>query len=595
MMPDTETQQLLEIFKLPPQDRRTLGFCQDHRPAAVAAWAEALPATRISNTSVLLYKALPEVVRIETTPANRLAMLESLRPYVQRCIQGLARNFLNQPLILPEGAMKTAVIAQALQKHMSNGYLVVLKDLLHKRSDKKISSQEQHELGLVLHRSITGLGLQFLRSAQLYTPAPPQLWRELNGLYVMAERLDLLHQSHPDQLLKHQPANTIEQSYIRTLMLACASPNQMRQNDVLALYDALESWSLRLHLKEAGSNQNNLFVVDLDSNHGPIYKTRYEGGYGARVRDLDFSPILFALEKLDSGHVEEGFVPIVGPLASLIYTHVRESWGVARSRHSKRLSSHTRLDVVVGLSAIHFHACEGLDFNEFLAGGSDSSLSMLTTRFEVGKTEEELDPWNDAPDASGGFNREVSLNYTNVLAEEDEEQAQEAAKYPVYQTVTLDASADGYCLDWREKIPANAKVGELLGIREPGRSVWAVGVVRWVRQSKGASQLGVQMLSPSVKPCAAQQIQKSGENADFMRALLVPEFKASKTPASLITPVLPFRVGDKTNLNQKGQRSVVQLSKERFSTSSVKQFGFRVLDAGLQENPEQSGDILDDW
>lgn len=308
-----------------------------------------------------------------------------------------------------------------------------------------------------------------------------------------------------------------------------------------------------------------------------------------------FSPILFALEKLDSGHVEEGFIPIVGPLASLIYDHVRESWGVARSRHSKRLSSHTRLDVVVGLSSIHFHACDGQDFNEFLAGDSGHPLSMLETRFEVGKTEDELDPWNDAPDAAGGLNREVSLNYTNVLAEEEEEHEKEVAKFPVYPTVTLDASADGYCLDWRDEIPANAKVGELLGIREPGRSVWAVGVVRWVRQSKGASQLGVQMLSPSVKPCAAQQIQKTGENTDFMRALLVPEFKATKTPASLITPVLPFHAGDKANLNQKGQHSVVQLTKESFSTSSVKQFGFRILDSGLQENPEQSGDILDDW
>ncbi|MEL7400191.1 MAG: hypothetical protein AAFN68_06415, partial [Pseudomonadota bacterium] len=243
MTPDPTIQTLLQRFKLPARDRRTLTFCQDHRPAAVAEWASQLPATRISNTSVLLYKALPEVVRISTSPSHRLAMLESLRPYAQRCIQGLANNFLNQPLILPEGAMKTAVIAQALQKHMSNGYTVVVAELLQKGQEHKLSAQEDDELSLALHRAVTGLGLQYLRGSQLYTPSSPQLWQELNALYLVAEHKGFLGAAHKDQLLKTYQANTIEQSYIRTAMLACAGPNQMRQTDLLSLWDALESWA----------------------------------------------------------------------------------------------------------------------------------------------------------------------------------------------------------------------------------------------------------------------------------------------------------------------------------------------------------------
>ncbi len=592
MTPDPTIQTLLQRFKLPARDRRTLTFCQDHRPAAVAEWASQLPATRISNTSVLLYKALPEVVRISTSPSHRLAMLESLRPYAQRCIQGLANNFLNQPLILPEGAMKTAVIAQALQKHMSNGYTVVVAELLQKGQEHKLSAQEDDELSLALHRAVTGLGLQYLRGSQLYTPSSPQLWQELNALYLVAEHKGFLGAAHKDQLLKTYQANTIEQSYIRTAMLACAGPNQMRQTDLLSLWDALESWAFSTSMEPMSAEGKNLYAIDLDSDRGPLYRDRLEGLSGNSIRELDFSSVLFSLERLDSGAVEDGFVQLKGPIASVIYGHVREAWGVARSRGSQRLASHNRLDIVVGLSGIHYHAAERTHFSQFVMPGADLD-SAYGTNFHVGKTHDEIDPWSYAPDAGGGAGRLVNLDFASEMDDSSLEVREE--KYPIFQTVTLDASTEGYCLDWRDSIPANAKVGELLGIREQGRNLWAVGVIRWVRQNKGASQLGVQMLSPKVKPMAIKQIQKSGEHGDFMRCLEIPEFKAAKKPATLITPVLPFKAGDKVMLNDNGRDSTGQLIKQLFYSSAINQFTFRMLDSALQSPPEQDGDLVEDW
>lgn len=584
--------QLIKHINLPVQDLAALTFCQDSRAVSVAVWANALPATRISNTSILLYKALPEIVRLKTTALDRLAMLESLRPYVQQCIQGLAQNFLNQPLILPEGAMKTAVIAQALQKHMSNGYVVIFKDLLLKSLYKKLKSVESDVLNLSLHRAITGFGLQFLRNAQLYASTPTKLWYELHTLYQLAEKHDLTKISCVDSTLKNQKANTIEQSYIRTLMLAVAKPNQLRQAEVLSLYDALEDWSTKIKLEEMNSSSSNLFVVNVESNYPPMYKTRYDEGTEGVWRELDIQSIVTALEQHESGSGDSSFIVVPKQLSAVVIHHVCESWGVARQRQSKRIESHSELDIIVGMSSIHYHLSGAVAFSKFVFPQQDENAIERRISFESQRLSNKEDPWNSAPDAGSQHYDMASLDYT--VGDEDEEEVDYTAMYPVFQTVTSDASPEGYCLDWRESIPAAVKVGEVLGVRERGCKKWSIGVIRWVRQSKSSSQLGVQILAPQARPYALKQIHASGEHGDFMRAILVPEFKVTKTPASLIVPLLPFRTGDKTMRNLHGDEEVTLLIKLLFHTSAINQFNFRLLDGAKKKSDKNQSDIEED-
>src|SRR5690554_5510397 len=102
MTVDARLHTLLNRLSLPPQDLPQLTFCEGCKEAQVRAWVKALPMTQINVISTLLYKAVPEIARLKTSPATRLAMLEMLRLPIQQCIQGLTRHFLNQPLILPE-------------------------------------------------------------------------------------------------------------------------------------------------------------------------------------------------------------------------------------------------------------------------------------------------------------------------------------------------------------------------------------------------------------------------------------------------------------------------------------------------------------
>src|SRR6478609_7977830 len=150
--------QLIEQLNVPVQDLAQLSFCDGGRDSSVKAWVRSLPLTQVQFVSGLLYQALPDVARYQTTSANRIQILETLRNPTLQSIEGLTQNFLNQPLILPEPAVKTATIAQALQKHCINGYLVAIRDLCSQPTQNNTEL-----LQLAIHRAITGLSLLLLR------------------------------------------------------------------------------------------------------------------------------------------------------------------------------------------------------------------------------------------------------------------------------------------------------------------------------------------------------------------------------------------------------------------------------------------------
>jgi hypothetical protein len=586
MNQDTALLTLVNRLRLPPQDQAKLAFCDSARAAKVADWAHQLPATRISHTSVLLYQALPEISRLDTSASNRLQMLEHLRPYVQQCIQGLAKNFLNKPLILPQAARKTAVIAQALQKHMSNGYCLVAKTLVQQHTDGKFKADQLEILSLAIHRAITGMGLQLLRNAQIYTPVSNQLWQEVHALYGLAEHLQLLKKSCVDPLLKLNRACTIEQAYFRILLLACSRPNQLRQNEVGILYDTLEDWARMVHFTDVNGNERNLFVVDLDSASAPIYKNTADPD--RNLREMDVQPLLESIHKQQEHGDQSQIIAIPLAIADHLINHLTTSWGELHQRQHPRRAAQAQLEVAVGLTSIHYHLAGQVEFQEFLKlGGRRGSGSQ----FESSQLSSEYDPWSEATDAGmntkAGIGKE--LDYEGVPAPTTKQHP----SLPIYPVHTIDASSGGYCLDWRDEVPPQAKAGELVGLREPGRRYWNIGVIRWLKQSKGASQLGIQVLAPQARAVAAKQLQKVGNDNVYMRALLIPPSSTDANQlAGIVTAAHPFRANNKVKLNEYGSVSNAFLTELRYATGCMSLFSFRRLESpqSIAESNEPSPD-----
>jgi hypothetical protein len=610
MSPASTVQTLLTRLHAPTQDLVSLSFCNGNKEAHVLAWVNSLPLTQINFVSTQLYKALPEISRLQTQPETRLGMLETLRSPVQQSIQGLAQTFLNQPLILPDAARKTATIAQALQKHMSNGYLVVVRELCAGR--RQSSEETIHLKALAIHRAITGLGLLLLRSYQLYAPISGQLWVELHSLYSLAETLELIELPVDDPLPHHRGVTTIRQAYVRLLLLACARPNQLRQDEVVATYHALENLSALGQLLPGNTDRkDNLFAVLLDSNQPPFYKSRLAPGANENLRELNSNPIASKLEEqvnLASNSSNSAAGRNAFDLSLTLTDHLIHAWNILAQRSFERRPANGKLEVTVGLSNIHFHITDGIPFNIFLdqtqkiSHGADKQKIFQQRSAQLkyeGQKASDDDPWGEAFDVSGNTLAGGELSTSNIeLSIRQREQHQYRGHHPVYQIPLIDTSPGGYCLEWHDEIPVQVKAGELLGLREAGRQKWNVGVVRWVQQTRNSTQLGIQVLAPTAVAVGIAVVQKTGGFSEYLRALQLPALKAVNQPATLLTNAISFREYNKVRVYYAAQRPGesqpeelnLQLTQKLFSTGAFCQFTFREI-AGAK--PDTSADDFD--
>lgn len=580
---------LFARIKLPVQDLDQLTFCPSNRPQDVAKWAETLPATRVNHTSVILYKALPEIARLKVKTPHRLAMLESLRPYVQRCIQGLSQSFLNKPVVLPDDAMKAAIVALALQKHITHGYSVIVREIACNPKQNNGDPHNAHlqSMALALHRAISGLGIQLMRSYQLYATTAPGLWLSLHSLYNIAKSTGVEQFPVRDELLSHIKQNSCRDAYFRILLLACANPNKLRQFDVSTAYKLLELWSGLVKLAPAQEDSKAVYVIHSEQDTPPTPKSLIPVSEQSSGTDIDMSHLLSALDTQLSGESEDQhIIDIPKGIPSPLLAHLISAWSTEYHRAHERIDYKQELQALVGITSIHFHYCNGTPFESFLLGSGKVNLNKDNNPYLDKMKENEKasdDPWSSAFDAGGSGRNFDPLLFSTLDIESQlarRESAEAAKKFPVHTIISEDRSKGGYCLHWHEDVPKSLKSGELMSLRETDGAPWTLGIIRWVRQSRGSSCFGVELLSSQAAPYGASIVHKSGDEVDHMRVFLIPEQKAVKQKARLVTPSVPFQEGQKIRLNQRGKEKTVQLLRKIMDTGSISQFEFRTLETG---------------
>jgi hypothetical protein len=348
----TQVHYWLNKLVIPTQDLTNLSFCPGNRETHVKKWLQELPMTQAQQVSALFYRALPEIGRLKTSAESRLAMLEAMRTPIFQCHEALAQRYLNQPLILPEAALKTATVAQAIQKHINNAYLVVVRDLCALTDPK----QEFKALkALAIHRALSGLGLQLLRNYQLYVPTSSQIWTEVHALYRLATELQLEQIAVEDPLPHHRAVNTIHLVYLRLLLLASARPNQLRQEEVAQCYDALELLAGTAELDKFDvAGKENLYVILTSGNRPPFYKSRLSlveakqqqnhllelrtANLLSKLQELQATPLEDSNEKTGSSNLQ---------LSPSLIKHLSQSWSHLALRSFERQDVESDIEVTV--------------------------------------------------------------------------------------------------------------------------------------------------------------------------------------------------------------------------------------------------------
>jgi hypothetical protein len=612
---DPQIEQLLKKLIVPTQDLAQLGFCGGSKEAQVKLWLQSLPLTQAQQVSAQLYTAVHEISRLRTSSENRLAILELLRVPVHQTLSGLALKYLNQPLILPEAALKTATVAQAIQKHFLNSYLAAVRELCASTDSKDLQGLQ----ALSIQRALTALGLLLLRSYQLYLPIAGQIWTEVHALYQLACTLHLEQLPVEDKLPHHQGLQTIHNTYLRILLLATARPNQLRQDEIESTYNLLEQLAPVAELDIYNpAGKENLFVVLTNSNRPPFYKSHWRPASNPGAEpplEIRTSHLVNKLQEQQKAG-NEGVDAAVSQrnqlnLSAALTIHLAQAWSHLALRSFERQDVSAEIEVTVGLTNIHFYLADEQPFNLFLnqssaVAGAPEKGAIYQKRgvqLKADETKKADDPWGDTFDIVGTpFDGRALPTFNIEKKIKSQEKVNYQGQHPIYTVPLMDRSPGGYGLEWRNEIPVQVRAGELLGLREYGRNKWSIGVVRWAHQIKGATQLGIQIIAPHAIPVGLAAVHKTGGFAEYLRALQIPELRAVNQPSSLVTNAISFHEFSKARLYTQSQAGVsnegdksIQLTQRLFATGAFSQFGFRELATAKPETKTSKDDFDSVW
>jgi hypothetical protein len=377
---------------------------------------------------------------------------------------------------------------------------------------------------------------------------------------------------------------TIADVYLRIAMLATAKPNQLRQKDLSAVYNALDAWTPRITIGMPADD--TMFVVDLDADAPPTY--RELGSHtGSELRGIRTDVLVYELEAYLAEMASD--VPVPDYVSADLLRHLAHAWGVMKKRSFRRSRSSGPMKICIGLRTLHYYISGGVEFADQL-GTTEALLRREINPFigdqPAPRTARPGDVWDSAFDLRGAripVNPNID-DPSRILLNSRRPQARSAveATYPCYDTEIVDTSPSGYCVRWNSPLPGQLQTGELLAIRERDDARWCIAVSRWIRHSDQETLLGIELLAPKAIPVAVRMLQKRGNNVDYHRAVLLPALEAIGQPAMLITPRLPYSESQKVQLRRHGIQATGQLMRRVRMTESFTQFTFRMLDGYLE-------------
>lgn len=573
----------------------SLSFC-DASPKAFRYWVDHLPMANLGELSRQLYHAIIELNQLFCSPAQRLQLLELIRPRLHFVCAELSRHYLGMAIALPEKQRKIANLSQALQLHLASGYKLTIMELL----DSGNIERQRKPLAQACHRAITELGATILRSQQLYTANPAGSWRESHRLFRFACEHDLQALTVNDDQRPRRQESTVTDAYVQTLLLGCARANQLRQNEMEQAAELFELWAPEVRCAP-DLTASAVFLVNMESDAPPCYHSLAPEATGKAWWGFDTAALANRIsahlhatgevrgkagKKADTGTD----LPLIAGTSDTLLSHLGQALALLTQRNFNRLSSDGQLEICAGLTPVHYFIAGERPFNEFVIGNSADSATGRDNRFMKSPRR---DAWSEAFDAGISDERILPSADTPIDYQATSTQTTDGAGRNLprsYLTRIVNTSPGGYCVVWSASIPASLQAGEILGVREHRHHPWSVAIVRWLRQSRGeGTRVGIEVIGPNATPCGVQLIQKTGNSSEFLRGLLLPEIPGAHQPRSLVTPNLPFQTGSRISLLHEGIQDQGTLGHRIVATGSISQFELRLYSRPDEAGPEPGG------
>ena len=592
----------------------------DTRPAKVEEWIAALPLADVGESARLVLHALRDINHSNINDRHRFQILELFRDPTLYIANALQKLYIGQEFPLPPRKRGMNEMERDVLSELAQGYKVVVNNLVDKDTGLNTTLSATS-----IHRAIRYLGRVLITCYKSYSPAPENTWKEIHHLYYYAELRDLYHVPVNDMENWFAARTNIEDIYKQIILLAMADPYHLAQNETDKIDVVIGIWAPKCRLLDAGDsdNRSGMFGVNLDSDEQPRPVTAADMVNVDDWRILDTSGLTQIMRSL--GESPDSSVRAVPEDARTAMTkeflqHLMYSWGITPKRRSHRLPSNSKVVVTLGLSSTHHFAEMTAHFASThnskeivdpLAETRESLFNQCKSPVNRQPDKKRLPEFSTRSEFDGKVAEGLHVSERRVLTMKDFlkvdeyhgdipdlETADEIAATPLFDAFeceTVNESNEGTrlrwaCLAWEGANSPRMRVGELVSIRGLGMDgrQWIIGAIRWMKKTAdSAFEFGVQFLSPAAQAVAICVRNLGGAKfGDYQRSLLLPAITSINRPATLITPALIFRQGDKVRLNIDGVELEVALITALHKGSFFGHYQFSVIDAVKDDEPD---------
>lgn len=514
---------------MPSSETPTLPFAP--RIDSIDSWLSDLPVTNTRECCRVLYDGLRALNDAPLEPQLRFQALERFRPLVSLQARNLVPYFVGKPLPLGEKIHKLAKLSAQFHAELAKGYQAIA----HGGFADDFSEEAR---STIIHRALRSYQLYLLHIALIYET--PSRIISANGLYQLAERMDIHKRPVSESDLGSDAASSVDAVFKRISAFRLVAPNRLSHEDIRQSYDVLQQYGELIHIgrNPNESNERAACSIDLSSSEPPCVQNR-NAGDRENVRYLFFGRLIGKLEALSQPSVP------------------------SRSRLAASLSVYLQ----VRLGAVPPQLPEQKMRNAVLIVGFDHLVRtlatiMLTAENQaswVGASKLELLPLNDhvglgtGPELSksvGSFATSVSKPVRPYSEVECRVPLEGESPCRVYRT-----EAPGYYL--LDHGAGNLHAGSLVGLNTDNKLI-QVGLVCSGRHESAPLYCGFELLASDVTPV---RIYRDAAPQVGYKALFTNGTCAGKQGLGLITLPLRLRSGDWLKVELDGRRESYRIAK----------------------------------
>jgi len=541
-------------IKLPEKNNQKDSFF--HSSSNVEKWIETLPVASPIECAKLIFQNLFEMNRLNMEPNQRIRALEIMSETVEDVTNSLKTRFSSTPFPLAEKNHKVALLTREICKEMAIGYKSAVADQI--KSGNVKANQQPHIIAI--HRLIHFLTKVLYFSYLIYEAQPLKTWHELHLIFTYSSINKLDRVPVENIISSVEQTYTIKQLYIKALLLAAASPYQLRQREMEVLFQQLDQFLLAAKLSVSNASEELAFgfVINLHTDNPPAHVSANIKKPAKQFFLLDTRPIMELIQhSLTNLAVDEEKLPELTTHLKLL---LLKNWGHSPQRHYVRTRLNFDLEIAVGLNEIHqliMSAKESNAKKSLYLGPSDSlpdsndtlQRSSMFLREEEDQTHSvlTLKNYNEGPTNNGTFlstqkiEHDMQINGDELLAPGHDD-----INDKTHSCKTVNESSGGYCIEWPVEASLKIRVGELIGIQSNSQAVeFGLAITRWIKSLPESRLLvGLEIISHSSSSTKVRldKITPKHKGVTFYPALSM-EKRAEET-RYLIVPSDMFNEGD---------------------------------------------------